>query len=303
MTLVISNCSKRKRVSLDPALRASALTEGSTEAVAVQWAERVRVADAITAAKNLYGGRAFVEATDAARAVEGRLLIVSAGLGLIDADTLVPAYSLTTTRRDPDCVLDKTGGSATAWWFAIEKTSPVRTAALETETGLILAALPAAYLAMVADAWSAWPAERLSRLRLFTKERPPAGSPALEAAWMPYDDRLDAVGASHSGTQGDFAQRALRHFVSMDSDGQLDADRRAVSAALEGLTAREIPVRTRMTDSEITRIIEKDWDLVGGRSAAMLRRLRDDLVVACEQSRFQGLFNAVGDRRAQEGVQ
>src|SRR5690606_1208638 len=103
----------------------------------------------------------------------------------------------------------------------------------------------------------------------------------------------------HEGTQGDFAQRAVRHFASAIGGGHIEDDRRAVSAALEGYKTREVPVRKRMSDHEIARIIEKDWDIVGGRSSAMLRRLRDDLVVACEQSRFQRLFSRVAGQRAQ----
>jgi hypothetical protein len=299
VTLVISNCSKRKRIPLDSTLQARALPVGSTAVVAAAWAERLSQAEATTAAKNIYGGRAFVEASEAARLAGGSLLVVSAGLGLINAETLAPGYSLTTTRRDPDCILDKTREPATAWWAAVQASSPIQTSALETETGLILAALPAAYLSMVADDWSAWPEERLTRLRLFTKEQPTVGSSALRAAWMPYDDRLDVVGEPHQGTQGDFAQRAVRHFASTIGGGVIEDDRRAVAAALAGLTARSIPARVRMSDSEISEIIERDWDVVGGRSNTMLRRLRDDLLVACEQSRFQGLFNAVAGDRAE----
>ena len=297
MTLVISNCSKRKRLPLDPMLQAREAPLGSTADVATWWSGRLKAAPATTAVRNVYGGRAFVDAAEAARHAEARLLVVSAGLGLIEADTLAPAYSLTTTRRDPDCILDKTGDTATAWWAAITAASPFETRALETEEGLILAALPAAYLNMVAADWSTWPSERLARLRLFTKEEPGGNAAALQGAWMPYDDRLDTVDDTHEGTQGDFAQRALRHFVSAIAGGRLDEDRRAVLAALEGLQPRQVPVRTRLSDAEIRDIIARDWDVVGGRSSAMLRRLRDDLVVACEQSRFQGLFKAVAESR------
>lgn len=299
MTLVISNCSKRKRIPLDSSLQARALPEGSTEEVAARWAERLTQVVATTAVKDIYGGRAFVEACEAASLAKGRLLIVSAGLGLIDAETLAPGYSLTTARRDPDCILDKTGGSSAAWWAAVQARSPIQSKALETETGLILAALPSAYLSMVAQAWSGWPEERLARLRLFTKEQPDVGAPAFRSAWMPYDDRLDAIDPDHKGTQGDFAQRAVRHFASTIGGDRIDDDRRAVSAALEGLSARKVPVRKRLSDGEITQLIERDWEVVSGRSGAMLRRLRDELVIACEQSRFQGLFNTVADRRTQ----
>lgn len=265
--------------------------------MAARWTERLRAATPVAAAKDLYAGRAFVDAGRAARQAGASLAIVSAGLGLIDSETQVPAYDLTTVTRETDSVLSKTQGTSSAWWSELQSRSPFQTSAIESETGLILVALPAAYLAMVSEEWIAWPAERLARLRLFTKEQPTAQ--ALQAAWMPYDDRLDAVEGAHAGTQGDFAQRALRHFVSIRAGRAVEDDRSAVLAALEGLSPRDMPVRRKMSDAEIKSLIASDWDVVSGRSTAMLRRLRDTLDVACEQGRFKILFKAVAAARAE----
>lgn len=298
VTLVISNCSKRKRFPLDLSLRARDLSPGSTQAVAVQWTHRLKAAPLAGRAGDLYGGRAFVEARRAAGDAKAGLAIVSAGLGLVDGDTEVPAYSLTTATRDPDGVLSKTSGTATAWWTALQSISPFQSQALATETGLILAALSAPYVALIAEEWARWPAERQARLRLFSKERPDYLSPGLAAAWMPYDDRLDAAGVGLAGTQSDFAQRAVRHFASTirgSASAATDAD--AVRTALEGLSARVTPTRARVSDEALKRAIDGHWNTVEGRSGAMLRHLRDDLRMACEQSRFQSLFKAVAEQR------
>ncbi|RYG88835.1 MAG: hypothetical protein EON59_03160 [Alphaproteobacteria bacterium] len=304
MTLVISNCSKRKRLPVDSSLQARDLPTGTTRAVASAWATRISAAAVTSRADDLYGGRAFSEARRAARESGGELAIVSAGLGLIDGHASVPAYSLTTAPKDVDNVLSKTAEMATDWWDALERLSPFQSQALETEEGLILAALPASYLAMVADAWAQWPAERLARLRLFSKERPDILPTALRDAWMPYDDRLDAVAVDLQGTQTDFAQRAVRHFVTeIGGSASAKQDHDEVRAALEGLAARVVPVRIRSTDAEIVATIEAHWEDVNGRSNAMLRRLRDDLGLACEQSRFKGLFRTVADRRGRGSLQ
>ncbi len=299
VNLVISNCSKRKRRPLDASLYGRDLIRGRTAAVAAQWIERLSAAPVTGRAADLYGGRAFVEACAAARSAKAELLIVSAGLGLISAEARIPAYSLTTVRGDPDCVLDKTDETAVAWWAAVQKDSPFRSDALDADDGLILVALPSAYLSMVAQSWENWPSSRLSRLRLFTKECPRDLPAAFQGAWMPYDDRLDAVDRDLQGTQGDFAQRAVRHFAfSIGQAGSAEAHRREVLAALEGLSARDVPVRRRMTDKEIVATIDAHWDDVGGRSSAMLRHLRHDLGVACEQSRFKDLFKVAADSRS-----
>lgn len=297
MTLVITNCSKRKRAPLDPTLHAGDLEAGPTESVAYDWSERLRAAKPVGAAGDLYAGRAFVEASRAAAALGGSLAIVSAGLGLVHATIAVPAYSLTTVHRDPDNILRKVDGVAPEWWAALQTRSPFGSAAIQSEQGLILAALSSSYLTMIADDWANWPAERLARLRLFTKERPRGVADGLTKAWMPYDDRLDAI-SGYAGTQGDFAQRAMRHFARTIGDqGALDQDRDAVRRSLEGLTARQVPARVRHTNEEIKALIGAHWETVAGRSGAMLRHLRDTLGVACEQGRFKGLFAEVAMER------
>lgn len=298
MTLIISNCSKRKRAPLDPTLRAGVLAKDSADAVATAWGERLKAATSTTAAEDLYAGRAFNEAASTASILGARLAIVSAGLGLVDGATLAPGYSLTTARRDPDNILAKTGGSASEWWMSLQARSPYRSTAIQEEGGLILAALSSSYVAMIADEWSLWPVERKARLRLFTKEEPQGVSSDLRKTWMPYDDRLDALGNGHAGTQSDFAQRALRHFATTVGDtGALEDDRAAVLRSLQGLKPREVPTRTRSTDDQIKNLIQADWETVGGRSGAMLRHLRDTLGVACEQGRFKGLFGQVARER------
>lgn len=303
VTLVISSCSKRKRGRVDPALRAGALPECATASVAIAWGERLRAAAATTQAKELYAGRAFNEAACAAKRLGARLAIVSAGLGLVDGSTLSPVYSLTTARRDPDNILLKTGGTASQWWMALQAQSPYRSTAVGEEAGLILAALPSSYIDMVAEEWSQWPEDRKARLRLFSKEAPQGNAAGLLQAWMPYDDRLDAVGSGHAGTQGDFAQRALRHFAeTMEIQGGLDQHRTAVERSLEGLTKRIVPVRLRRSDSELRALILAEWGAVEGRSAAMLRHFRDTLGIACEQSRFKDLFNAIAYQKDLENA-
>lgn len=292
-------CSKRKRAPADPTLSAKDLEGGSAQQVAAAWSERLQQAPPTTRAGNLYAGRGFTEANRAATHLDARLSIVSAGLGLVDATTEVPSYSLTTSAKDPDNVLKKTGGTSADWWDVIQAVTPYASKAETDEIGLILAGLSSGYLAMVANEWSQWPTERLSRLRLFSKERPSGSAATLLPAWMPYDDRLDAAGADLAGTQGDFAQRALRHFATTLGGSQSStADAAAVRRALDGLPPRKRPHRTRLSDDAVIDLIREHWDVVGGRSGAMLRHLRATLGFACEQSRFKGLFQAASQERA-----
>jgi hypothetical protein len=244
----------------------------------------------LSPASQLYAGRAFQEALSASKAADAKFLIVSAGLGLIAAEAEVPAYDLTLAATSEDAIGKKFKASAADWWLAI---SDERDAAEQLGDGLIIAALSRPYLTMVAKQWSAWPEERLARLRLLSKELPRDLPAALARAWMPYDDRLDEI-AGFAGTQADFAQRALHHFVKEVGrpDLSVQEHQAIVAQSLSNLTPRSIPTRERFDDEAITAMIHRDWDLVGGRSGAMLRHLRDGLLVACEQGRFKLLFKA-----------
>jgi hypothetical protein len=292
---VVTTCTNRKRLGAAPAISAADLPTGSTRAVAGEWGRRVSASPRVALARKLYGGRAFRDAEMASRRLGGDLRIVSAGLGLIDADTTAPAYGLTIVRGHPDCVLGKIDGGPAEWWEALSENSPVH-ADIPEGGGPIFAALSAPYLAMTGPDWEAWPEPQLRRLRIFSKT-PPAGR--LASAWMPYDDRLDAAGLDRAGTQSDFAQRALRHFAEIfgEGTGSAESDAALVSEALSGLTARFVPERKRLDDEALLVLIDAEWDAVGGRSGRMLRRLRDELGVACEQTRMKLLFQRVAQAR------
>lgn len=295
---IITTCTNRKRHEPEASLRAAELEAGSTAEVALAWRERLSQAPRRWTVGTLYLGRSFTDAATAAKTVDADLFIVSAGLGLISAKSLAPSYDLTVAPIAAASVLRKTSGDARAWWAQIE--NALDPAPAFAGDGLILAALSRPYLDMIADAWAAWPQERLSRLRLFSKEAPADLGEAFSKAWMPYDDRLDRFeGGRYAGTQGDFAQRALKHFVEIIGVEPKDASvhRDAVLGSLDGLTAVERPNRKRHDDEELKDMIHRDWALVGGRSGAMLRHLRDTLGVACEQGRFKVLFHAVARER------
>ncbi len=131
MTLVITNCSKRKRVQPDSNLDAQHLEPGATDSVAVDWCSRLFAAEPVCAAQDLYAGRAFVEARRAASVLASRLAVVSAGLGLVDGTAKVPSYSLTTAPRDPNNILRKIDASASDWWAELQTHTPFRSRAVE----------------------------------------------------------------------------------------------------------------------------------------------------------------------------
>jgi hypothetical protein len=132
-------------------------------------------------------------------------------------------------------------------------------------------------------------------LRIFTSTAGAAVVPdRLAGCVMPYDDRLEAV-PGFSGTRADFAQRALRHFALRLEAAKLSRDeaRAKVIVALARLPYPSRSHRARMSDDEIRRTLMTQWVHHEGRSTRLLRYLRDEAGIACEQKRFSRIWQSI----------
>jgi hypothetical protein len=307
VTLVITTCTNRKRKPVSEALHMAALPPADFDGLARQWSQRLAAEPTRFPGEDIYGGRGFREAVTAAELLDARLLVVSAGLGLIDVSTAVPPYACTVLVDAPDSVRSRVTGafSVERWWEALCKVSPFAVAlhdAVEDAHGPICAALSDAYIEMIAEDLLALPTSMLGRLRLFTRARLDRVPAALQPFVMPYDDRLDGPDSSNRGTRSDFAGRALRHFAELtrgEPQGRSAAEHAAeVSAALDGWRMLAKVDRIRYDDAALLDLIRAHWDAECGSSSRLLRRFRDDLGIACEQGRFAELARQVRNERA-----
>ena len=234
----------------------------------------------------------------AARLAEARLLVVSAGLGLVEAAAEVPPYACTVSVGAADSVAARVTGAFRVedWWGALREASPFSrslTDLIVKEDGPVLIALSETYLSMVAQELCSLPTSALARVRLFTRTPRARVAPALLPFLMPYDDRLDGPDSPVRGTRSDFAARALHHFVRLGNAGSVVDDGAAVGRALSGWRMPARPMRIRRDDEELLGLMRRHWGEVGGRSSQLLRLFRDDLGIACEQSRFAMLARRV----------
>lgn len=302
MTIVITNCTNRKRKPVAPARHISDLRPASLTNVAHAWGQRLEGSDEHFTAALIYGGRSFQEASAAARALGARLLVVSAGLGLIDASDAVPPYACTVLVGAADSVAARVTGpyDIATWWAALRTASPFARPLSEfilSDDGPILAALSDAYLAMIAEELLALPGTALKRLRIFTRTPPSRIASALRPYVMPYDDRLDGPDSLVRGTRSDFAARALRHFTGLEQTGSVETDAASVRAAIDGWRWPEKHERVRHDDAALLDLIRRYWINAGGSSSKLLRLFRDDLGIACEQSRFAALARQIRDEQ------
>lgn len=223
------------------------------------------------------------------------LYIASAGLGLVSASHRAPAYSITASRIGPDSVVRLLGLSdATEWWRALTVGRRSLVARFD-RADIVVVALSAPYLEMLRDDLTNLADALLPRLRLIVRQNPSGIDPRLSRAWMPYDNRLNGSRSPIPGAESDFTQRALRHFTETILQGHLRAGA-ATHAALVADALAPLPRPTRvqrrkLSDDDLKAIMRRIGPDVG--AARMLRILRDEKNIACEQGRCTALYKEV----------
>lgn len=296
MSVLVTNCTARKRGTAEALTLSSDLFGTTLRATAANWKGVVKAKHQVWQASDLYVGRSITEARRAAEIVGAPLVFVSAGLGMVRSDDAIPLYDLTPSQAEGGLAkaLAKFAASPAEWWGELSAYGLSRLIRERSEENFLIA-LPATYLRMLRDDLARCRQEDTSRMRLFTSLAGAAELPALlQTTVMPYDERLETVDA-FDGTRGDFPQRAMRHFVEVLHGHRfpLDEGRRLVERSLAARGWREVPERKRLDDFQIKSLIADRWDDCNGQSSRLLRALRDEELVACEQGRFGNLWREV----------
>ncbi|QPF71469.1 hypothetical protein G8A07_00050 [Roseateles sp. DAIF2] len=295
---VVTSCTSRKLKQAERTVFADDAQVQTLRELCSRWVEQLRRQTELLPAGRLYQGRAFREADIAADCVGAPLFILSAGLGLVGSMQEVPAYDLTISAGAGSVAsaLTRLREAEQSWWRELtqarEQCRPVAALLEGDEFEQVLLAMPSTYLAMIAAELGTVDPELVRRkLRIFSSPKSLSVLPAsLQACVLPYDERLEST--ELSGTLSDFPQRSLRHFASqVNAQGASLAEARAmVTAALAGLPVREKPQRQKLSDEEITQALRQQWWPHEGSSTKLLRYLRDEAGIACEQGRFRQLW-------------
>lgn len=302
--IVITSCTNRKKkasavLALDGTDHADSLG-----ALAERWKQQVHTVPErdLVAAADLYGGRSISEARRAAERLAAPLYIASAGHGLLHAEDGIPSYDITASPSPENplhrCLLRLQQSPADWWQALVQAFGPQRSLAAllaGSPNTVVLLAVPSAYLGLLAGELAQLSDDAVARLRIVTSAHGASGLPArLQAVALPYDERLEGL-AAYAGTRSDFPQRALHHFVAVLNGHEmpLEQARARVSEAMDALQKPSLPDRRRKTDAEIIELLRQNWDRLNGSATALLRYLRDDALVACEQSRFRALRQQV----------
>lgn len=302
--IVITGCTNRKRAKPNSALLARNLSTLPLPELADQWVSLLESEVDRTLVSKLYCGRAFREAVAAGKILKAEIYVVSAGLGVVSAESEVPSYGLTLASRESDSIQRHfaTKGSNADWWKQLTARSPFHQP-LDVIAGdkLVLIALSQPYLEMVLGDLLTLPERVIDRLRIFARVTADELPDDLRDNLMPYDLRLDGPESPLRGTLGDFAQRSLRHFsqwvFSRDPFGGAAGHAALVRAALAPYGVTRIPTRKKAENDEIAAAIQQHWSESNGGVSKMLRYFRDELGIACEQTRFKKIFWEVAAAR------
>ena len=298
---VILSCTSRKRASTQAPVRLRDVPAGTVPDRAAMWIEAVSRQRASHRVRDLYIGEYWQAGLELARAAssrgETRALVVSAGLGLVDADDEVPRYGATFTAGHPDSVCGRGEAKAArrAWWSEVanwsRSGSARRLAELAEAPGahLLVCAGPDYLDAVADDLREAHKVLGNGRLVIVGSQAPLEG---LSEVWVRCPGQLRMrLGGSMAST----GVRTARMLVESVGDrGALSAERgnEIVASLLNG--AAQLPrfERSRMSDAEVREWIQGDRAAHPGATnkSASLRRLRDQ-DRACEQARFGRLYD------------
>lgn len=308
--IVITNCTARKALPPRPRLRARSIAKGSLKEVATEWKRRLGDADKRVVAMDLYQGRAYCEASKAARLAETPLCVISAGIGLIKETERIPPYSLTISDSHADSISERLVNGAEFspqhWWAALRSVG-IRRLSLadlvaESKDALFVLAVSSAYLNLVGDDLLDLNKRDLERVRLIGPRRTEEIHADLQHLHMPYDDRLNGRKSPLKGTESDFPQRAGRHFIEMALRARkkpsVEGHRAMVLRALRGWPHQQAIERVKLPEAQLRRVVKKVLREADWHWSVALRTLRDDLGVACEQGRFKAICKDIMRARA-----
>jgi hypothetical protein len=228
--------------------------------------------------------------------------VVSAGHGLVHAHARIPSYDLSVGSDDSSVVRKlKPRGKVTpsTWWVELtaqKYPEPLRRLIERRKGALVVIALSARYLKMITPELEKLDASALARIRIIGA-RSSTVSKKLHSVVMPYDARLNSSSSDARGGHVTFSQRAALHFVGLLAKDKrlrsLASHVRLVQRALRSFRAPRRTQRKRVSDRAIHALIKRLQRKSIDSPGTALQVVRQTHSVACEESRFRRIWDAV----------
>jgi hypothetical protein len=287
LTIVVT-CTDRKSLPVSRGLSLRNVPSASPSERARDWRKRLRLGTEVRPLASLYQGEQWKESLVLATVARGegfkpRVVVASAGLGLVALESEAPSYSATFSLGKPDAVANNVEGAAT-WWDQLAR--PTQALTLASLRGRVLLVLSRNYaVAMGRD---------LARLGASDADVALVGG----ATEIPGITRIPSDASLRrklGGTLGSLNQRMANHFLQLSyrpADWLSEDHLRRWNLWASESRHKEVFDRQRATDAEI-----KAWirAMVADEPISASRALREYRWQgnACEQSRFGRLYREV----------
>jgi hypothetical protein len=311
---VVVTCTKRKTRSPEPHLQLRHLGERDIEERVARWIELVSGSEAQVRAADLYCGDHWSIARSLPHYGERfghriRLWVCSAGYGLIADDAPLAPYSATFSSSHPDAVARLEDNRAhrkafSRWWHGLANWEGPQAGTPRTLRELA-ESHPAHALVIVASApyLQALREDIIAAATLLTNTSllsiVSAGGKSVADIGeyiVPSEARLTAV---VGGCMMSLNIRILRALLERSS-GMLRPELvRLVAKLAEVVPAYRYPARASLTDQQVRDFITGHLQARPGLTwSALLKALRHESNLACEQKRFRRLFREAEDEAA-----
>lgn len=260
--------------------------------LAKRWADIIDKSEKTIEAGKLYTGRGFKLV--AQNCAHSDFYIISAGLGLVNATTKIPAYNLTISPGHSVSLQQfcKAKIDLEGWWSDLAKSnlSEGFLCDLVNNYDCVIVSLTAPYLEMVrADL------EKCGNKVVLI------ASPSCAKAWkskarvVPYNERFDGPDSPLRGTKSDFAQRCHSDFLKrLRKTKNLELAISSVASSMSEWRNPTAPKNTKHSDAEIISYIQK-WKHGFSSISALHKHFRHELGIACEQKRFTKLVRQLSE--------
>ncbi|HYH79469.1 MAG TPA: hypothetical protein VEX86_06720 [Longimicrobium sp.] len=313
---VLVTCTKGKTAAPASGLQLAQVAESTPEARAEQWIERlVQSLPGTVALRDLYAGDHWQVAlsllngsTASGRGVT--LWVCSAGYGLLPLDCAVAPYSATFSSGHRDSVYragDRLSRAETfrRWWSALAGWEGPREGAPRTVRDLASRAPGAAIVVVASEPYlracagdlvaAAGVLDRPSALSVVS-----AGARVrdLERHLLRFGKELRArVGGGDMSLNPRVARDLLRHA----EEPTVEEFSRLLDEWRRDATRPAALCRPTQTDAEVLAFVHAELDRDAGATwSALLRKLRDQKGLACEQKRFRRVYGVARHARLAE---
>jgi len=300
--ILVTPCTGYKVRGRDPIPTAIELPEGPQHTVERAWRDALKKSQPTYIPAALYQGISYKFILPFARRHKVPLYTISAGLGLLSPDSIIPEYDLT-VGAGPSRIQSRVIGEFcyASWWKSNNKGQPYPIAHLVKRfpQTRFLFALPQSYLDLVRADLEQIPRRAFSRLRFFATKLPESGG--IFDLYMPYTKAMDLPGSPVPGGGVSGPQRRLIHYVEhiMQTGSSVADDKQAIREVMAGIKNIE---RRRVSDKELAQIMQEERKLYPdmGRTA-FLAHINQTKAIAGDHTRMRRIYKQTfveDDRRA-----